>query len=168
MTAQKAKVIFATHMQAARTRKLTNYERTQLAEARQVLRSSRKPAMNGPKSRGFAMDSTDKYWYRKGFDDALLGIRKRNKKEQYIRGYRDGVKYAEDRKTAGYGDPRPSMNPKQPGVLIYEHVDTIYATKGPGHLCDAECAKHGHRYFHKFKSRPKMYGLKDGSILIKK
>jgi hypothetical protein len=134
MTNAKAKMIFATHMQAARKRKLTSYELNQLAEARQLLRSSRKPAMNVPN---------------------------------------DGVKYAEDRAKSGMGDPRPShcrhvkANPKQLGVLIYEHVDCIYATKGPDHICDAECAKNGHRYFHEFKTRPKMYGLKDGSILIR-
>jgi hypothetical protein len=50
MTPQKAKVIFATHMQAARKRKLTTYELTQLGRARQVLRQSRKPAMNVRKS----------------------------------------------------------------------------------------------------------------------
>ena len=49
VTPAKAKVIFATHMQAARKRKLTAYESNQLSTARQVLRTNRKPAMN-PKS----------------------------------------------------------------------------------------------------------------------
>jgi hypothetical protein len=169
MTPQKARVIFATHMQAARTRKLSTYEKDQLSKARQVLRTSRKPAMNKPHSRGFAMDKTDKYWYDKGFNDALLGINKRNQKAQYLRGYKDGVHYAESRERAGFGDPRPSKrvsNPKKP-VLIYGQVERIYATKTQNHSCDSECKRNGHRYFHDFSSKPKMYGLPDGSLLIK-
>lgn len=110
MTPAKAKVIFATHMQAARKRKLTAYELQQLNTARQVLRHSRKPAMNAP--------------------------RKRTQK-----------------------------NPK--GVLIYGQVQCIYAKKTQNHICDDECKKHGHRYYHKFSSKPKMYGLPDGTLLIK-
>ena len=105
MTPAKAKVVFATHMQAARTRKLTPYEQNQLSKARQVLRQNRKPAMNARK------------------------------------------------------------NPR--GVLIYGQVDTIYAKKTQKHVCDAECKAHGHRYYHKFSSKPKMYGLPDGTLLIK-
>ena len=252
MTPAKAKIIFATHMQAARSRKLTAYERDQLSRARQVLRQQRKPVMNAPKSRGFAMDESDKYWYGKGFDDSLLGIRKRNQKQQYLRGYRDGTKYAEDRKQEGFGDPRPTRknvpksasellrlrgaqatgsmkergvywvqfrderfaiegsnemvnmglfirairpstaeafrtkrnkpfiveyslrkeagahrpNPGKP-VLIYGQVQQIRAKKTQNHICDAECKAHNHQYFHDFSSKPKMYGLPDGSLLIK-
>jgi hypothetical protein len=111
MTPAKAKVIFATHMQAARKRKLTTYELNQLSTARQVLRQQRKPAMNAPKRKG-------------------------------------------------------QRNPKQ-GVLIYGNVQRIYATKTQSHICDADCKAHGHRYYHEFTSKPKMYGLPDGSILIK-
>jgi hypothetical protein len=112
MTPAKAKVIFATHMQAARQRKLSTYEREQLSRARQVLRQQRKPAMN------VAM-----------------------------------TKHAQP-------------NPKKP-VLIYGQVERIFAKKTQNHVCDDDCKSHEHRYFHDFKSKPKMYGLPNGSILIK-
>lgn len=109
MTPAKAKVIFATHMQAARQRKLTAYELRQLSKARQVLRQQRKPASNKPRA--------------------------------------------------------AKSNPQ--GVLIYGQVDTIYAKKTQNHVCDDDCKAHGHRYYHKFSSKPKMYGLPDGTLLIK-
>jgi len=230
MTYAKAKVVFATHMQAARKRKLTAYEVNQLNTARQVLRQSRKPAMNAPK-----LKSADEYWYQKGFDDACLGIRPRNKKKRYVSGYRAGKHYCDTREKYGHPTSRLGMrveeNPKQltlrqaqaevrsmglrlisnpefneyivriPGrpqadyftddlqdavdtaramaarkakglpnpkrVLIYGEVQTIFAKKTQKHICDDECKKHGHKYFHEFSSKPKMYGLPDGSILIK-
>lgn len=126
MTVAKARVIFATHMQAARKRKLTAYELRQLGTARQVLRQSSKPAMNP------------------------LRVVHRSRKS----GKQRGVEFG-----------RFDENPK--GVLIYGQVDCIYATKKQNHVCDDDCKAHGHRYFHKFKSKPKMYGLPDGSLLIK-
>ena len=108
MTVQKARVIFSTHMQAARKRKLTAYETNQLNIARQVLRQARKP---NPKT------STKQH------------------------------------------------NPK--GVLIYGCVQTIYAKKTQPHVCDEDCKKHNHQYFHDFSSKPKMYGLPNGDLLIK-
>lgn len=105
MTVAKARVIFSTHMQAARKRKLTAYETNQLNTARQVLRTARKPVAN-----------------------------------------------------------KPQKNPKR--VLIYGNVQTIYAQKTQAHICDDECKKHGHRYFHDFHSKPKMYGLPNGDLLI--
>lgn len=44
----------------------------------------------------------DKYWYGKGFDDALLRIRPRNKKKAYLKGYRDGKHYGETREKYGF------------------------------------------------------------------
>ena len=57
-------------------------------------------------------------------------------------------------------------NPAKP-VLIYGNVQRIEAQKTQNHICDAECKAHNHRYFHDFKVKPKMYGLPDGSLLIK-
>lgn len=55
-------------------------------------------------------------------------------------------------------------NPKR--TLIYGQVNRIIATKKQKHICDAECKRHGHRYFHDFTSKPKMYGLPNGDLLI--
>jgi hypothetical protein len=62
-------------------------------------------------------------------------------------------------------DIQAAGNPK--AVLIYGTVNRIIATKTQKHICDAECKRHGHRYFHDFASKPQMYGLPDGSLLIK-
>lgn len=157
MTAQKAKVIFAAHMQAARTRKLTTYEREQLAQARQVLRHSRKPAMN-PKPR---QTITAKH------ADVFIHNKKLTRKKARKMLERHEYTSEEQRRFLG---ARASgylrRNPDEP-VLIYGSVSRIYATKTQKHICDDECKRNGHRYFHDFTSKPKMYGLPDGSLLIK-
>lgn len=68
-------------------------------------------------------------------------------------------------KPTGKGKKAKS-NPDKP-VLIYGNVRRIEAVKSQDHVCDAECKSVGHRYFHNFTSKPKMYGLPDGSLLIK-
>lgn len=122
MTHAQAKQIFATHMQAARKRKLAPYETKQLSEARQTLRRHARPAMNSKK---------------------VLN-------KQYGK----------------IGKVKAKANPDQP-VLIYGKVTKILATKTQDHICDAECKQAGHRYFHNFTSTAKMYGLPDGSLLIR-
>ncbi len=63
---------------------------------------------------------------------------------------------------------RVRRNPGAPGgVVIYHKVLRIEAQKGPGHRCDAECKKFGHRYFHDFKTKPMMLGLPNGDIVIR-
>lgn len=60
----------------------------------------------------------------------------------------------------------PQRNP--PLTRIYGKVLRVEAQKTGKHVCDSGCKKAGHRYFHVFKVSPSMYGLPDGSLLIKK
>jgi hypothetical protein len=67
-------------------------------------------------------------------------------------------------------NPAMKKHRKNPSeyVVIYGRVTAIEATKTQKHNCDDECKAYGHRYRHDFKTGPIMYGLPDGSILIKK
>jgi hypothetical protein len=55
-----------------------------------------------------------------------------------------------------------------PARKIYNRVIQIFASKeGMPHQCDDKCKRAHHRYQHKFSSKACIYGLSDGSILIK-
>jgi hypothetical protein len=58
-------------------------------------------------------------------------------------------------------------NPRKP-VLVYGAIGRIEGTKTQKHICDSKCKSYGHRYYHNFSSKPRMYGLPDGSLLITK
>ena len=186
MTPAKAKVIFASHMQAARSRKLSTYERNQLSIARQTLRQSRKSAMNPSyypegkyiayiiKNDDYKRVAVNQSTREKAIRDAIAHSKRHGEswlyEEQALIGhFIDGLNVLGGHKTSGPSAPqnprRAKRNPN--GVLIYGEVQTIYAKKTQNHLCDADCKAHGHRYYHKFSSKPKMYGLPDGTILIK-
>jgi hypothetical protein len=56
-------------------------------------------------------------------------------------------------------------NPRR--VMIYSDVIRIIARKGQSHICDAECKRKDHTYYHDFTPGSKIYGLPDKSLLIK-
>ena len=62
---------------------------------------------------------------------------------------------------------KTKKNPSSKRVLIYSDVIRIIARKGQIHVCDAECKRKNHTYFHDFKPGSKIYGLPDKSLLIK-
>ena len=69
-----------------------------------------------------------------------------------------------------YNKLRVLQRKRNPGqaTKIYGKVLRIEAQKTGKHHCDAECKRCGHRYYHDFRVKASMYGLPDGSILIKK
>lgn len=55
-----------------------------------------------------------------------------------------------------------------PQEKVYQRVTRIEASKeGMPHDCDAECLRKRHRYFHEFEKDPKMYGFRNGDILLR-
>lgn len=184
MTVQQAKHTFASLMQTARKRKLSAKELTELSIARQKMRMVRRPAMNVPTrpiGKGKKTKRNGKYHYEK--ESITFGQAKQIAKSH---GYRL-VDTGDDYKITGKYFPtgyfaeslddiigtlkvelerHAKSNPDKP-VLIYGNVRRIEAIKSQDHICDEECKACGHRYFHDFTTKPKMYGLPDGSLLIK-
>lgn len=74
---------------------------------------------------------------------------------------------------------RPAVNPRRkrrvirrncnpPGAtVVYHRLLRIEARKGPGHRCDAGCKRANHSYFHDFGPGAVVYGLPDGSLVIR-
>jgi hypothetical protein len=162
MNISEAKQTFALLMQKARTRKLTPAELTQLSEARQKIRVVRRPIANKPSRKWLVVERNSNKIYQSFSNekDAKTFLRDR---QEFTDG--DFTIVREGNKPIGKGKKAKS-NPDKP-VLIYGNVRRIEAVKSQDHICDAECKSVGHRYFHNFTSKPKMYGLPDGSLLIK-
>jgi hypothetical protein len=184
MTISEAKSTFALLMQKARTRKLTPSELTELSHARQKIRMVRRPISNRPVGKGKkAAKRNSEHDYR---DELTFGKAKAIAKSHGYRLVNTGYDYkitgpyfptgyfAESlddiigtlKVEISRHEQKAKSNPDKP-VLIYGNVRRIEAVKSQNHICDDECKACGHRYFHDFTTKPKMYGLPDGSLLIK-
>lgn len=140
MTISEARKTFADLMQRSRVRSLTDGERHRLSIARQMLRSGKKSVMRNKKlsqAKACTMLKSREYVSKK--QQGFLGAR-----------------------CSGYPARK---NPR--GAEIYGQALDITARKTGPHRCDAACKRVNHTYRHKFTSKPKIYGLPDGSILIK-
>jgi len=73
------------------------------------------------------------------------------------------------RRRRGSGQLQAILYPRNPRpTKIYHDIIEIKASKaGMVHKCDELCRRAGHRYVHEFKPGSAVYGLADGSILIK-
>jgi len=142
MTHEHAKQTFADLMQTARHRTLSAAEKSRLSAARQYLRSIKKSVMRNRESlsRAKACAMLRRKEYASKAQQGFLGAR-----------------------CSGY----PRKNPATKGVEIYGQALDITAKKTGPHRCDAACKRVNHTYRHTFSSKPKIYGLPDGSILIK-
>lgn len=154
MTRAQASNVFKLSMQAMRQgKKLTAYDKERFHKAQAVLRASRKPAMNAHKKKYDITRDNKNRWYVVELKTGKVV---------------DGPRTESDAAKAllAWEHSASQKNPGKRKTLIYAQVDKIYATKKQNHICDAECKAHGHRYYHTFSSKPKMYGLPNGDLLI--
>lgn len=83
------------------------------------------------------------------------------RKAEWIRRSQEDRPHTEFEITEELSNPRGATK-------IYQKVLKIYASKaGMKHHCDEACKRAGHRYVHSFKKSACIYGLADGSILIR-
>lgn len=148
MTHAEAKKTFADLMQLSQRKTLSPSERQKLSVARQYLRTAKKSVMRNRKakkiSRAKACQMLQERAYSSPAQQGFLGAR-----------------------CSGYPVRKARKNPSTRGVQIYGQALDITARKSGPHRCDAACKRVNHTYRHAFTSKPKIYGLPDGSILIK-
>jgi len=144
MTHTQAKQTFADMMALARRRTLSPAEKDTLSYARQQLRTAKKSVMRNKKklTARKARQMLHLKEYSSARQRAFLGAR-----------------------ASGYPVRKTRSNPRE--AKIYGQLLDITARKTGPHRCDAACKKVNHTYRHTFTSKPSIYGLPDGSILIK-
>lgn len=79
----------------------------------------------------------------------------------------DYLKWLQPSMTSEMGGLFQKNPSKKRGVVVYGRVLAVEAMKTQPHVCDSGCVRYKHKYRHSFKSGPVMYGLPDGSLLIK-
>ena len=60
----------------------------------------------------------------------------------------------------------PAVHRPAKPMEIYGRLLRIEAQKGPGHVCDAQCKKANHCYYHDFSRHARVFGMPDGSLRI--
>lgn len=118
---------------------LARQEKEILIQARQLMRRARRPGIN-PR-----------------------GKPKRRTRAEIEKRFRR--MYADWKKPGGIRGPKKNCNPR--GVVVYHRLLKIEARKGPGHRCDHACRRANHSYFHDFSAGAVVYGMPDGSLVIR-
>jgi hypothetical protein len=138
--------VFSALMRLAQHRPLSPAEKEKLVIARQQIRMSKRSVMRNKKrilSRRKAAEMPHLKEYSSPKQQRFLGAR-----------------------ASGYPVRKARKNPAK-GVPIYGHVLDITCRRTGPHRCDAACKRVNHTYRHTFRTKPPIYGLPDGSLLIK-
>ena len=136
-------------------------ETKQTATARAVKYQPKGPMISNPSEDEESYIPKCDYMIRRSYGDRFIYVKCPDRAHSIIDGH---PRCGKHRKKI-VKEKKEQSNPKR-GTLIYAQVNRIIATKKQKHICDAECKRHGHRYFHDFTSSPKMYGLPNGDLLI--